>query len=568
MPGNPYVQLGTSTALTGGRENSGTMVGGVDNYGEDILGLSAGGLGLGLQAAYPVAVNNAGRMADTYNQLANVAMDIGKAAGVYSDYKSGLGALESAETMGQTVAPGNLMNAGVDTALFLGNPIGAALWGLNKMTANEENPDGKLPLISDTQKMFSEAGDWLTNTDFGQEMVKIGTGFHHNVIKPITDTTIGETFMDLARLPLTAVEAVAGLASAGYEKLDSALFKGKLPGGAEKGKEVDFTDMVKARVADPLVANIEDLFGQDKGTELTGTGAEDMVIDPVPTTAETREATDNELLKAFGKDLESLSGGVLDIPSSQGDAALEFKTTFPDEHKLPDIETPVEQRILDALNPALPETPPITENSEPPSQGSAEWFAETPMEMVTVNLAYGSIATPHMVGADGTKMPIQRMPEFWDWLDEKQATLGDGGFKSFIASVYGVDTWTKTPLFRWQDWGNISYYGRKYNGSMDYASHIANWLPAVQTFYKEQVEAGAVVTPPATNEPTEEERVRLAQLAIGNQAVNISATINRQLTQQALINSISQPSWRMEQFSTPSPGPRTLPSIGVTGHRI
>lgn len=561
MPGNPYIQLGTSTALSGGRENSYAMPGGVDNYGEDILGLSAGGLGLGLQAAYPVAANNAGRMADKYNQLADVAMDIGKAAGVYTDYKSGLGVLESAETMGQTVAPGNLMNAGVDTALFLGNPIGAALWGLNKMTANEENPDGKLPLISDTQKMFTDAGDWLTKTDFGQEMVKIGTGFHRNVIKPITDTTIGETFMDLARLPLTAVEAVAGVAGAGYEKLDSAVFKGNLPGGAEKGEEVDFTKMVSARAVDPLVDNVKDLFGQDKATEvsevlgLQGDIPAEGASDHIMSTETPVEKTDKEILIDLGKDLESLkSGGSLKIPNSQGDSALSFETAFPDEHELPDIEPPVEQRQLDAKYPPVPE-PDITENYEPPSRGSAEWFAETPMQMIAVK----GVSTPHMM-TDSGATPVQRMPEFWDWIDHKRNTLGDGGFRSYVAKTYGAKSWQYTPHFRYMNWANPSEYMRKYNGSMDYASHVHKWSPLVNAFYNEQVNAGVIVTPSATDDSAN----------AGQQVADVAATINQANRGQTLMNALTnqaQPSWTFEQSTGPATGGNTVPSMNLTAFR-
>lgn len=485
MPGNPYIQLGTSSALLGGRENSTATPGGVDNYGEDILGFSAGGLGLGLQAAYPVAANNAGRMADKYNQLADVAMDLGRTAGIYSDYKSGLGVLESAETMGQTVAPGNLMNAGVDTALFLGNPIGAALWGLNKMTASEENPEGKLPLVSDAQKMFTDAGDWLTNTGFGQEMVKIGTGFHRNVIKPITDTTIGETFMDLARLPLTAVEAVAGVAGAGYEKLDSAVFKGNLPGGAEKGEQVDFTDMVGARAVDPLVDNVKDLFGQD-ATGLTD-GVEDTPLDFSEAKSGTgSKAADNKLFKAFGKDLdESLNAAFVE---------------------------------------PQPKTTTITENYTAPSYASAEWFAETPMQMIAVK----GVSTPHMM-TDAGATPVQRMPEFWDWIDNKRNTLGDGGFRSYVAKTYGAKSWQYTPHFRYMNWANPSEYMRKYNGSMDYASHVHKWSPLVNAFYNEQVKAGVVVTPSATD----------GSANAGQQAANVSATINQADRGQTLMNALS-----------------------------
>jgi hypothetical protein len=445
------------------------------------------------------------------------------------------------------------MNAGVDTALFLGNPIGAALWGLNKMTANEENPEGRVPLMKNMQKTFNAAGDWLTGTTFGQEMVKLGTGFHRNVIKPVTDTSIGETFMDLARLPLTVVEGAAGVVTAGYEKMDSALFKGKLPGGAEKGKEVDFTDMVKARTVDPLVANIEDLFGQDKATELAGIGPEDMVIDPVPTTAGTREATDNELLKAFGKDLDTtLTEGYV---RKDTDTVLDFETTFPDEHELPDIETPIEQRILDAKHPPAPD---ITENWVAPSHGSAEWFAETPMEMLTVKLPYGEVATPHMV-VDGTSTPVQAMPEFWDWLDGKRASLGRDGFRNYVAKQHGAKGWQYTPHFRYLNWDNPSEYLRKYSGNMTYTKHIHRWVPMVQTFYNEMVKEGVTATAPPEAD---------GSANAGQQVANVAATMAQADRGQTLMNALSsQPSWRYEQFSTPSTGANTLPSIGVRAIR-
>ena len=167
-----------------------------------------------------------------------------------------------------------------------------------------------------------------------------------------------------------------------------------------------------------------------------------------------------------------------------------------------------------------------------PEMGSAAWFADTPMEMVTVKRAYGEVATPHMVRADGTKMPIQAMPEFWDWLDVKRAALGDGGFKGFLASLYGVDTWTKTPHFKYMNWGNPSEYLRKYNGSMEYSSHIAKWLPAVQAFYNEMAKDGVSVTEPTVGDDSAN---------AGQQVADISATIDRGNTQQTLINALNQP---------------------------
>ena len=192
-----------------------------------------------------------------------------------------------------------------------------------------------------------------------------------------------------------------------------------------------------------------------------------------------------------------------------------------------------------------------------PQMGSAEWFADTPMEMITVKLNYGEVATPHMVKADGTKMPIQAMPEFWDWLDVKRAALGDGGFRSYIASLYGVDSWTKTPHFRFTNWGNPSEYLRKYNGHMEYASHIHRWLPAVQAFYNEMVSGG--------NEAIDARKGVNSGVDAGRQVADISATIDRGAAQQTLMNALGdQPSWRFEQSTGPSTGGNTLPSFNVT----
>jgi hypothetical protein len=364
--------------------------------------------------------------------------------------------------------------------------------------------------------------------------------------------------MDLARLLPTAAESVAGFAGATYEKMDSALFKGKLPGGAKKGEEgKPFTAMVKARTVDPLVANIEDLFGKDATAEGERAFAESTVItqsdhdaasDYIMSTAAPEEKTDNELLKDFGKSLDSLSM----TNSVAGDSALDFETTFPDKHKLPPIETPIEQRQLEAKHPPVPE---LTENWVAPSHGSAEWFAETPMEMVSIK----QVPTPHMV-VDGTSTPVQAMPEFWDWLDGKRASLGRDGFRNYVAKQHGAKGWQYTPHFRYLNWDNPSEYLRKYSGNTTYSKHIHRWVPMVQTFYNEMVKEGVTVT--ATSEGDDSANA-------GQQVANVAATMAQADRGQTLMNALgSQPTWRYEHSTGPATGEeRTLPSFNVTAFR-
>ena len=84
----------------------------------------------------------------------------------------------------------------------------------------------------------------------------------------------------------------------------------------------------------------------------------------------------------------------------------------------------------------------------------------------------------------------------------------------------------------------------------------------VQTFYNEMAKDGVSVTEPTVGDDS------ASPIAPGQQVANISATIDRGAAQQTLINELNRPAWRYEQFSTPSTGADTLPSIGVTGIRL
>ena len=205
---------------------------------EEGLSMGAGGLTLGLMGTYPIALNNPGRLGNSYNKMADTAIQATSALNTLSAYKDGLGLLNPYNGEGQTQAvattsPKNLLNVTFDALSFL-NPVTAGLNLANNLTKDEEDaPFGNLPGMKQVAEGVNDVGEWLDGTWVGEALEDGTDWLYQHTIGPVMNTEAGRFFFDLAELPLNVAQGTYRTVKELGEFVDRTVFGGYLPGLAK-----------------------------------------------------------------------------------------------------------------------------------------------------------------------------------------------------------------------------------------------------------------------------------------------------------------------------------------------
>lgn len=306
----------------GGRTSSSLDYGGAGA--ESAMGKAVTGSAVGLQATLPIVQNNL-RYADQFNNIANATSQLGDATNIYSGYKTALGLVNpdtGSEALGNTLSPGNMINTGGQYAWYT-NPVTGVIQAINQLTADEENPFGEVPIVSNINEYVANQAGRLNETGVAQSIRSGLNTIYGNTIEPIMSSTPGRLAYTTGMVPVTAVETGFNALREAGEWVDRTLFGGYLPylASDKEGKESTQRWDNPAR---PFMENINsysDILASNSYADQTTTSPQDITSIPrTPTSSDSAyEGLDKEyVMGELNKLLEMVDLGAESAIDSVG----------------------------------------------------------------------------------------------------------------------------------------------------------------------------------------------------------------------------------------------------------
>ena len=301
-----------------------------DGGAESALGMAVAGSAVGLQATLPIVENNLS-YADAFNNIANTTSRVGDAVGVYGGYKSALGLIDPWQGEGafqETLSPGNAVNTGGQLAWY-NNPVTGTLQALNQLTANEENPFGQVPGVSNINEFVANQSARLNATGVAQSIRSgLGTAYG-NTIGPIMSSTPGQLAYNTAMLPVSAIESGYNFLKESGEWVDRTLFGNYLPGLANEEKPLT---MEWNNPAQPLIDNVNAYSGILERNQYASEPVGDVSEIPVDETNDDWIRGElNNLMDTINLNTERVTDNLGDINVSKPNVSypnLELNTEF------------------------------------------------------------------------------------------------------------------------------------------------------------------------------------------------------------------------------------------------
>jgi hypothetical protein len=229
---NPFLQQ----ALAGGvqRTKPTSTLGFYDQGLTDALRKGVGAGYVGLNVGLPIVQNNM-QYAPEFIAGANAVSGAGNFLGDYTNYQTALGLMDpstGSQAFGSALGLGSLGNQFIQGAL-MSNPVTGSLNILNQLTANQKNPYGGIPLVSDFSEFISNTARGMNNSPIGRGISDFGSSVYGNTVGRLTNNAVGRGLFQTASIPFSGAEGLFGLIREGYQGLDRGLFNNKLPAGAD-----------------------------------------------------------------------------------------------------------------------------------------------------------------------------------------------------------------------------------------------------------------------------------------------------------------------------------------------
>jgi len=322
------LQRYTSMVAQGGRTSSN-----FDSGAETAMGKAVTGSAVGLQATLPIVQNNL-RYADQFNNIANATSELGDATNIYSGYKTALGLVNpdsGNEALGNTLSPGNMINAGGQYAWYT-NPVTGVIQAINQLTADEENPFGEVPIISNINEYVANQAGRLNETEVAQSIRSGLNTIYGNTIEPIMSSTPGRLAYTTGMVPVTAVETGFNALREAGEWVDRTLFGGYLPylASDKEGKESTQRWDNPARPFMDNINSYSDILASNSYADQTTTSPQDITSTTrTPTSSDSAyEGLDKEyVMGELNKLLEMVDLGAESAIDSVGTGYIGGETT-------------------------------------------------------------------------------------------------------------------------------------------------------------------------------------------------------------------------------------------------
>mgnify|MGYP000901317012 CR=1 FL=1 len=181
----------------------------------------------------PVVLNNLEKTADPYLDTLD-SIDQGyKNLNSYVDYSNTAQLLDPSggqEKLAYTLSPGTITGTALDLGISAINPWFGLSRFANTLTQNEENPGGRIPVLSHIQDGIDYTTDAINNTAFGKGVRSAVRTISDPIYDHVLDTRLGRPLYETATLPMEFVESGGNLFRETGEFIDRSLFGGYLPG--------------------------------------------------------------------------------------------------------------------------------------------------------------------------------------------------------------------------------------------------------------------------------------------------------------------------------------------------
>lgn len=236
---NPFLRSvleGGNASYQGMQANGGHQT--TSNYLNQGLNQAVGkGLGAGYLTGVttlPIVKNNL-QYAEPWMSGMQTLGKVADAQNRYSGYTTALGMLDPETGSGSfsnAMGLGNVTQSGFNYAMGL-NPISGALSVANSLTANEKNPHGSLPIVSDIAEYVGGVAQDMQDSPIGQGVSNLTGKLYKNTLGHLLDNPVGRGLHQTASIPMAGIEGLFGLVKEGYQALDRNLFNNHLPGGGD-----------------------------------------------------------------------------------------------------------------------------------------------------------------------------------------------------------------------------------------------------------------------------------------------------------------------------------------------
>lgn len=225
-----------NASYQGTQANGGHMT--TSNYLNQGLNQAVGkGLGAGYLTGVttlPIVKNNL-QYAEPWMSGMQTLGKVADAQNRYSGYTTALGMLDpetGSRSFSNAMGLGNVTQSGFNYAMGL-NPISGALGLANSLTANEKNPYGSLPIVSDIAEYVGGVAQDMENSPIGKGLSNMTGKVYDNTLGHLLDNPVGRGLHQTASIPMAGIEGLFGLVKEGYQALDRNLFNNRLPGGGD-----------------------------------------------------------------------------------------------------------------------------------------------------------------------------------------------------------------------------------------------------------------------------------------------------------------------------------------------